>query len=352
MQKSIQLLPLFEKFIADSYKGRRLKPNGDKIKPQTVDNYKYALKLLEDFSNETEFELRLVILSGKNQRENKKEAAYWSKLYFKFSDYLYTKRKCHDNHVGNIFKCLKVFLNYLSNKQKYKIGDFYKEFYIRKEEIPVVSILPEQLKFLIHDKSFEEILSLKLKSTKDLFVFGCTVALRVSDLMALRYLDIHFHEGSYYLYNKSIKSGQVIKVRLPDYAVEIILNGKKSKSPRSKIFITISKSQLNKNIRELAELAGWTECVGKFRNKNGKIIELKTTNGKSYRFCDLLSSHTMRRTAVTTMLMSGMTETVVKKISGHSSNSRAFYRYVNFAQPYLDQEIDRMHNFLSVNKIK
>jgi len=33
MQKSIQLLPLFEKFIADSYKGRRLKPNGEKIKP-------------------------------------------------------------------------------------------------------------------------------------------------------------------------------------------------------------------------------------------------------------------------------------------------------------------------------
>jgi hypothetical protein len=41
------------------------------------------LKLLEDFSNETEFELRLVFLSGKNQRENKKEAAYWSKLTLK-----------------------------------------------------------------------------------------------------------------------------------------------------------------------------------------------------------------------------------------------------------------------------
>ena len=88
MQKSIPVLLLFKKFIADSYKGKRLKPNGDKIKPQTVDNYKYAMKLLEDFSNETKFELRLIILSGKNQRENKKEAVYWSKLFFKLSDYL------------------------------------------------------------------------------------------------------------------------------------------------------------------------------------------------------------------------------------------------------------------------
>jgi site-specific recombinase XerD len=347
MQKSIQLLPLLEKFISDSYKGRRLKSNGEKIKSQSIDNYKYVLKVLEDFSNDQDFELQIVILSGKNMRENKKAAIYWNRFYIKLSDYLVIRRKCHDNYVGNIFKYLKVFFGYLKNKKGMNIGEFYKEFYIRKEDIPVISILPDQLRFLIHDSSFEDKLPLKLKQTKDLFVFGCTVALRQSDLFALRYMDIRFNQGSYYLLNKSIKTGQQTKVRLPKYAVEIIFKNKKNVKPNSKIFANISKSQLNKNIRRIAELAGWTEYVGKHRNKNGKEIELKTKHGNKYRFCDLLSSHTMRRTAVTTMLMSGMTETVVKKISGHSASSRAFYRYVNFAQPYLDQEIDRMHSLLN-----
>lgn len=81
--------------------------------------------------------------------------------------------------------------------------------------------------------------------------------------------------------------------------------------------------------------------MGRQRKKRGlntKII-LKADNNQ-YRFCDLVSSHTMRRTAITTMLMLGMKEHLVKKISGHSDNSKSFYRYVNLVQSYLDNEVD------------
>jgi intergrase/recombinase len=54
----------------------------------------------------------------------------------------------------------------------------------------------------------------------------------------------------------------------------------------------------------------------------------------------------MRRTAVTTMLILGMPENVVRKISGHAVGSKAFYRYVNFAQGYMDEEIDKVHEKL------
>ena len=61
------------------------------------------------------------------------------------------------------------------------------------------------------------------------------------------------------------------------------------------------------------------------------------------KFSDCISSHMMRRTCITIMLTSGMPELVVKKISGHSNNSRSFFRYVNFAQDIIDKEIDKMH---------
>jgi len=59
----------------------------------------------------------------------------------------------------------------------------------------------------------------------------------------------------------------------------------------------------------------------------------------------------MRRTAVTTMLILGMPEHLVRKVSGHSNNSRAFFRYVNYAQSFLDNEINKVHQKLELGKI-
>jgi integrase len=72
-------------------------------------------------------------------------------------------------------------------------------------------------------------------------------------------------------------------------------------------------------------------------------FQLKQSATSTERFCDCMSSHMMRRTCITNMLSSGMPELIVKKISGHSNNSRSFFRYVNFAQNTLDNEIDKMH---------
>jgi hypothetical protein len=77
----------------------------------------------------------------------------------------------------------------------------------------------------------------------------------------------------------------------------------------------------------MAFKAGWTQLLLKCRSKRGVEKEQVCPASKlSYRFCDLLSSHTMRRTAITTMLMLGMKEFVVKLISSHALNSKSFGR--------------------------
>lgn len=68
----------------------------------------------------------------------------------------------------------------------------------------------------------------------------------------------------------------------------------------------------------------------------------------SMRFCDVATTHTMRRTAITTMLSLGMNEQFVRKISGHSPSSKDFYRYVLWAQAYQDTETQRVFEKLSV----
>jgi hypothetical protein len=81
--------------------------------------------------------------------------------------------------------------------------------------------------------------------------------------------------------------------------------------------------------------------------RDGKRIELKTRNGKSYRFCDLLSSHVMRKTTITTLLMAGVPEHAVRRISGHAPNSKEFFRYVQYSQRYMDEYTDKVFDGLA-----
>ncbi len=57
MLKPHPFLSLFQKFIGDSSNGKRLNKNGARIKPQSVANYRYAYKLLQEFAILKKFDL-------------------------------------------------------------------------------------------------------------------------------------------------------------------------------------------------------------------------------------------------------------------------------------------------------
>lgn len=341
--KEYTLVPLFEKFIQHSYKGKRLKPDGSRIKPQTVDNYIYVLRYLREYETEYETILRIKAAGSQNKRAFISERNYWKKFYLQFTGFLYQKKNCYDNYVGTVIKTIRIFFNFLNRDMGIATGSFYKSFYVCREEVPIVTLMPEQLQFLINNKAFDEQLSKPLQKAKDIFVFGCTVALRVSDLFAIKFTDVEQVGFHYYLPVKTIKTGTMVRIKLPAYAVAIIEKFRTTAKGRKTIFPPVPRTRFNNQLKTIAELAGWVTDIGKQRKKRGVNIKRTGRNGNEiYRFCDLVSSHTMRRTAITTMLMLGMKEHVVKKISGHADDSKSFYRYVNLVQSYLDNEVDEV----------
>jgi len=54
-----------------------------------------------------------------------------------------------------------------------------------------------------------------------------------------------------------------------------------------------------------------------------------------------------RRDTITTLLILGVPEQVVRRISGHAPNSKEFYRYVVIAQDYLDKHVSNAYQILS-----
>lgn len=196
----------------------------------------------------------------------------------------------------------------------------------------------EQLNFLIYNDTFNDKLKSHLQKTKDIFIVGCLTGLRISDVRRLKQQHVVNRDGNTYLNIAAQKTGYETLVKLPEFCIAII---KKYKSKQKLLPVPIT-CRFNKRLKEICELAEWIWPVIKQRKRGSKIMDLKSVQNKPYRFCDLVSSHTMRRTCITNMLVSGMPEHIVRKISGHTSNSKSFFRYVSLAQKITDREIEKV----------
>ena len=341
-QKLFDFLELFDRFILESTKGKRQQKNGNRLRLGTVQNYVYTRKILAEFSVTKKVELRIRDIRKLNARELESERGYWKKFYRKFTEFLYQHKGFYDNYAGFHFKTIRSFFNYLNNEKGMSVGTYHKLFFVPKETVPIITLSPGQLHFLTHDEDFEKGLSASLRRVKDILVIGCTVALRVSDLLSLRKINLEKNEDRFYLRVQSQKTNTFTRVLLPDYAVMIF---KKYGNRYPTLLPPMTNAHLNRRLKELIEKAGWKEPVLKTRERRGNIVHLfkNRKSRQAYRFCDMITSHTMRRTAITTMLSLGMPEQLVRKISGHAPHSKEFFRYVEIAQTYLDTETEKLH---------
>lgn len=304
MTKEFPMLPLFNQFVRDSFNGKRLKPNGQKIRTGTAENYRCAYLLLKEYEEISCIQLRVRTASKMTVAEKKTEYKYWKKFYFQFSRFLYRIKKCFDSYQGQIMKLLRSFFKHLARDKHLDIGEFYKILYVRKEEVEIIALSPEQLSFLINDHNFHLALPAHLRRTKEIFSFGCTVALRYSDIFNIRVRDVSQVNGFWYLFVKCLKTGTPVRIKLSDFAVGVFRRFKQKNRGSNFLFKSICLRQFNKNLQAIGESAGWITEVGKLRSMDGKVIEKYRVAGTkcSYRFCDLLSSHIMRKTAITGIL--------------------------------------------------
>ena len=339
--RQLLLIPEFRKFIIASNSGRRLMPSGKKVRKGTLTQYDCVLLLLEEFEQSLPEPLRIQLLHRASIRLLQKERKYWMRFFKQFCHFLYRRKDCFDQYVGAVFKVLKTFFRYLSTDKSFPVGDFYKKFRIPGEKFTPVILSPSQLKYLIINTGFEQSLSGSQKRVRDIFVFGCTVALRYQDLMRLQKSNIqHTNEGVYVVLHTQ-KTGSEIKIPLPDYAQDIVF--KYRRKAGKYILPRLSSTNLNLGIKALMKKAGWDYNLPKIRQRAGEAVEIKTKTAESFKFCDHITAHTMRRTAITTLLLMGVDENSVRKISGHAPGSREFYRYVVVVQEYLNASVKEAH---------
>jgi site-specific recombinase XerD len=345
---SEKIISLFEFFIRDSSLGIRVKKDGKRIRHSSVDNYRYTLKHLNNYVQSDRLDWKIYYYNRLNQREREQAKRYNRRFYQSFTQFLYDQG-FYDNYVGMLIKCLKAFYSYLENDRNIIVGPYHKSFVVPVEEVQIIALTPKQFSYIMHNQQFnEKVIAANLEQIRDVFVFGCTVALRFSDLMALDKKNISKVGGFVYLKVKSQKSSAYTSIKLPQYAIDIIDKYEAEK----KLLPTFSKWWFNKELKRMGELLPGNMEVVKTRERNGKqvVIYKNEETKENYTIADLLSSHVMRRTAITTMLSLGMPEHLVRKISGHAPNSKSFFRYVQYTQHMLDAATDDVFGKLSGEK--
>ena len=131
------------------------------------------------------------------------------------------------------------------------------------------------------------------EKVKDVFVIGCLTGQRVSDYKRINSkMIVTLPDGNRYIKLKQEKTGNIVYIPL-DYRVDAILNKYNGELPK------VYDQKINDHIKEIGEALGWTEIVELDEQRGAMEYTAKK------RFCDLLKTHTCRRSLATNMQKAG-----------------------------------------------
>ena len=269
-----------------------IKNSKNSKKPSTTKEYIYTIQDLKSF-----------------EKHNKRRID-WDTLdlqfYESYMDYQYNVKGNSQNLFGKRIKTIKTFLNDATKKNINKHLMFY-GFKVLKKRSDNIYLNEDDLKKIYKlDLSKNK----RLERVRDLFIVGCRTGLRFSDLTSLRKEDIS-KDGIRF---QSDKTGEVLNTVIIEETQEI-LEKYNYQLPK------ISRTNLNKYIKEVGELADISEVSYKDTYKSGKAISKKL---KKY---ERISSHTARRSFATNMYKRKFPIYYLMKITGHKKESD-FLNYI------------------------
>ena len=222
------------------------------------------------------------------------------------------------NSVNTILRRFRTFYHWAENQgvtQNYPFRNY--EIPQAVYGTPVIITIGER----DHLVSFDLSDSPRLAVQRDIFVFQCFTACRVSDLRNLTKDSItKAPDGGVWLeyIPRKTKEGRPVTVRVPlDGPVLDILERYKD-IPGDKLLPCISDQKYNYAIKELFTRAGLTRIVTVMNASHQE--EKRPLN-------EVASSHLARRTFIGNLYKKVQDPNLVGKLSGHVEGSQAFARY-------------------------
>ena len=245
------------------------------------------------------------------------------KFYDDFVAY-FTAKDYSVNTIGRHVKELKIIMRAAREEGLHDNGT------IESRKFRVLTAEVENI--YLTDSEIKAMTALNLSTDKhkeiarDVFLVGCYTAQRFSDYSTINEGNIRTLEnGQRVIDLKQQKTGNhvIIPVR-PE--LQAILDKYENRLPKS------YEQKVNKYIKEVAREAGITEKIEVSYIENG---EKKTHFVEK---CDMVKTHTARRSGATNMYLAGIPTIAIMKITGHKTE-KEFMKYIKITEEQTAMEL-------------
>ena len=283
------LLGLFKRFISGEIKNK-----GNDRKEKTLGNYEATYKHLVLFQTTEQVKLNFNSIT--------------LEFFYKYIDFLRNVVQIQHNTIAKDIAVIKsvmgeaVDLGYTENFQfRHKKFSFSEietdQIYLNEQELSLIykAILPNQ----------------SLDRVRDLFIFGAWVGLRYSDYSDIKPENLIESDGDVFIKVRTKKTNSIAIIPCNPVVMEIF---EKYKDNENRLPLTISNQKFNKKIKQVCEIAGLTE-TGRLPSQPEK------------RLCDIVSSHTCRRSFATNYYLQGFSVHDLMKITTHTTE-KSFLKYI------------------------
>ena len=240
-----------------------------------------------------------------------------------FMKYCFQTKFTLNNYYAKLVKTLKAFLNWCFDRGYHNSLKF-KKLKAKEEEIEVIYLQIEELLTLYHHNFKNP----SLDRARDMYCLMALTGQRHSDIYNLKNASV---SGKFLTFTILKTKSVQHQVFLNDLALKLI---DKYKGTIYYPIPRISSQKLNKSIQICCEEIGLTEEIQLTRYIGGKRID------QTFRKCDLITSHTGRKSFITNSIILDINERIIKSQT-NSKDEKSFRRYVHVAEAHKQKELSK-----------
>jgi site-specific recombinase XerD len=291
--QKISFNDFISRYIRECETGERKKKGGTvNISPGTIKSYRSFQSQLNEYQR-----VRKQVIDFED---------ITMKFYGDFRLFM-TDKRYSPNSIAKIIKVCKTVCYAAERLKLMDAGNIRAGFDVIFRDVDNVYLTDERIQELYKcNLSGRQ----ELEKARDVFMIGCLTGQRVSDYKRISAkMIVALPDGDRYIKIKQEKTGKTVHVPL-DVRVEKILDRYGGELPK------MQDQKINIHIKEIGELLGWTETIEIEEQRGAMEYTAKK------RFCDMLKTHTARRSLATNMYRAGASLSSIMAITGHSSEQQ------------------------------
>lgn len=215
----------------------------------------------------------------------------------------------------------------------------------KKQVSDRVFLEPSDVKTILNNYHIRNRLNDGHRYLFDFILFGLTTALRRRDIVDLKITDFKYVDGKYFITNMNNKTLIKTMAQVPKFIYDIAVEN------HSKTGSVVGKNPYHNNVLVSAQLHTVLNqpefCqLQRCHTKQILLPDGKSQRPKTDKLYKFVTPHVLRRSAITSMLVAGVDEETVKKMSGHARNSDSFNVYVGHVQSHFDEQSNKYLSFI------